>query len=78
MVFLPVYVEERTSDRPFGIFLEIRDLGLFLRLAELKTHKEGGNKRGYNENALEKIFHLSMPHNTYVFSLIEETLSTLF
>ena len=60
-------VEERASDVGFGVFLEIRDLGLFLRLAELKAHKEGGNNCGYNENALEEIFHRSMPRSAYVF-----------
>jgi hypothetical protein len=70
-------VEERASDVRFRIFLEIRDLGLFLRFAELNAHKEGGNNCGYNENAFEEIFHRSMPRIASVFSFKKESLSTL-
>jgi hypothetical protein len=68
--------DEPSSDMRFGVFLEIRDLGLLLRFAELHADKERGDKRGYDENALEEIFHRSMPRSTYVFSLKEESLST--
>jgi len=42
MVFPSFRAEEQASDVRFGVFLEIRDLGLFLRPAELKACEKGG------------------------------------
>jgi hypothetical protein len=64
--------------KALDIFLKIRDLGLFLRLAELEAPEKGGNNGGYNEKALEEIFHLILPRTAIVFSLIKAILSTLF
>jgi len=69
-------LEAQASDVRFGVFLEIRDLGLFLRLAELKAHEEGGNNCGYNENAFKEIFHRSMPRIANIFSLKRKKMST--
>jgi hypothetical protein len=72
MVFPSFHAEEQA----LVFFLEIRDLGLFLRLAELKAYEKGGYKGGYDKNGLEEIFHRSMPRSARLFSFKPEKMST--
>jgi hypothetical protein len=69
--------EDPASDIPFGVFLEIRNLGLFLRLAQPNAEKEGADDGGYEKNAFEEIFHRSMPRTARLFSPKSRSLSTL-
>jgi hypothetical protein len=72
MLFPSFRAEEKAS----VFFLEIRDLGLFLRLAELEADKKGGDNGGYNQNALEEIFHRSVPRSAWLFSFMRKKMST--
>ena len=54
---------------PFGVFLEIRDLRLLLRSAEMDPDKEGGNKHCHAQNRFEEILHVFKPHTAFSFWL---------
>jgi hypothetical protein len=71
-----VFPSFRAEKKASVFFLEIRDFGLFLRLTELEAHEKGGDNGGYNKNALEEVFHQSMPHTAGLFSFMQKKMST--
>jgi len=60
----------------FGLFLELRDLGLFLLLAEREPQEKYRAERHEGQQEFEEAFHLNLPR--YFYNKRREDVNLLF